>query len=67
MEEQGGECWLSDIGEWVWYTDDESARRLEDEGRKYSRANAVRGLKAGIQRRDEDALIEPFAAASATW
>ena len=60
VEKHGGECWISDIGEWVWYTDDESARRLEDEGRKYSRANAVRGLKAGIQRRDEETLYEPF-------
>ena len=31
VEEQGGECWLSDIGEWVWYTDDEQRRRLIDE------------------------------------
>ena len=31
VEEQGGECWLSDIGEWVWYTDDEQRRRLIEE------------------------------------
>ena len=34
VEEQGGECWLSDIGEWVWYTDDEQRRRLIDEGKR---------------------------------
>ena len=60
VEKHGGECWISDIGEWVWYTDDESARRFESEGRKYSKANAVRGLKAGIQRRDEETLYGPL-------
>jgi predicted nucleotide-binding protein (sugar kinase/HSP70/actin superfamily) len=60
VERHGGECWISDIGEWVWYTDDESARRLEEEGRKYSKENLVRGVKATIQRRDEHALYEPF-------
>jgi predicted nucleotide-binding protein (sugar kinase/HSP70/actin superfamily) len=60
VEKHGGECWISDIGEWVWYTDDESARRLEDQGRRYSRANAVRGLKASVQRRDEEVLYGPF-------
>jgi predicted nucleotide-binding protein (sugar kinase/HSP70/actin superfamily) len=61
VEEHGGECWISDIGEWVWYTDDEAALRLEEDGRKYSRENMVRGLKAVIQRRDEEALYAPFA------
>ncbi|HEY5387994.1 MAG TPA: hypothetical protein VIL79_08845, partial [Thermoleophilia bacterium] len=42
VEEQGGECWLADIGEWVWYTDDEQRRRLIDEGRRISKDNAYR-------------------------
>jgi predicted nucleotide-binding protein (sugar kinase/HSP70/actin superfamily) len=62
VEEQGGECWLADIAEWIWYTDDEHARRLVDEGHKYSKANAIRKLKASVQRRDEEALLQPFAA-----
>jgi predicted nucleotide-binding protein (sugar kinase/HSP70/actin superfamily) len=61
VEEQGGECWLSDIAEWVWYVDDEHRRRLGDEGRSYSRENAVRKIKAAVQRRDEHALTAPFA------
>jgi predicted nucleotide-binding protein (sugar kinase/HSP70/actin superfamily) len=61
VEEQGGECWLSDIAEWVWYVDDEHRRRLGDEGRAYSRENAVRKIKAAVQRRDEHALTAPFA------
>ena len=46
VEEQGGECWLSDIGEWVWYTDDEQRRRLADEGRTHlARRTLVRVIK----------------------
>jgi predicted nucleotide-binding protein (sugar kinase/HSP70/actin superfamily) len=60
VEEQGGECWLADIGEWVWYVDDEQARRLADEGRTLSKENAVRKIKGTIQARDEHALLAPF-------
>ncbi|MBM3147224.1 MAG: hypothetical protein FJ000_04925 [Actinobacteria bacterium] len=60
IEEHGGECWLSDVGEWIWYTDDEQRRRLIEDGKRYSRASLVRRVKAGIQRRDEEALYEPF-------
>ncbi len=61
VEEQGGECWLADIGEWVWYTDDEQRRRLIDEGRRISKDNAYRFLKAKVMRRDEHALYGPLA------
>jgi predicted nucleotide-binding protein (sugar kinase/HSP70/actin superfamily) len=61
VEEEGGECWLSDIGEWVWYTDDEQRRRLIDQGRRISRDNAYRFLKNKVMRSDEHALYGPFA------
>jgi len=61
VEEQGGECWLSDIGEWVWYVDDEHRRRLTDEGRRLSKEAAVRAIKVKIQRADEHALYGPWA------
>ncbi len=60
VEEQGGECWLAGIGEWVWYVDDEQRRRLEDEGRKYSKENALRFVKTRIQRSDEHAIHDPW-------
>jgi predicted nucleotide-binding protein (sugar kinase/HSP70/actin superfamily) len=60
VEEQGGECWLADIGEWVWYVDDEHRRRLAEEGRRVSRENAVRYLKTRIQRADEHAIYGPW-------
>ena len=60
VERQGGECWISDIGEWIWYTDDEHKRHLEEEGRTYSKDGLVRSVKAKIQRRDEELLYAPF-------
>ncbi|NLE23052.1 MAG: hypothetical protein GX624_09795 [Actinobacteria bacterium] len=60
VEEQGGECWLSDIGEWVWYTDDEQRRRLTEQGRRFGKDNTVRYIKSVIMRRDEHALYGPF-------
>jgi len=60
VEEQGGECWLADIGEWVWYTDDEQRRRLIDEGRRFSKDMAYRFLKSKIMRRDEHAIFGLF-------
>ncbi len=59
VEEQGGECWLADIGEWIWYTDDEYKRRLADEGRTWSRENLARKLTVTVQRRDEHAIYAP--------
>jgi predicted nucleotide-binding protein (sugar kinase/HSP70/actin superfamily) len=61
VEEQGGECWLSDVGEWVWYTDDEQRRRLIEQGRRFGKDNAARFLKSRIMRSDEHALYAPFA------
>jgi predicted nucleotide-binding protein (sugar kinase/HSP70/actin superfamily) len=60
VEEQGGECWLSDIGEWVWYTDDEHRRRLIDNGRRFSKESAIRFIKNKIMRADEHAIYGPF-------
>ena len=61
VEEQGGECWLSDIGEWVWYTDDEQRRRLIEEKRVLSKDGVYRFLKSKVMRRDEHAIYGPFA------
>ena len=60
VEEQGGECWLAGIGEWVWYVDDEHRRRLADEGRTISKENAVRYIKTRIQLADERAIHGPW-------
>jgi predicted nucleotide-binding protein (sugar kinase/HSP70/actin superfamily) len=61
VEEQGGECWLSDIGEWVWYTDDEQRRRLAEQGKRFGKDNAIRYIKSRIMRVDEHRIYGPFA------
>ena len=60
VEEQGGECWLSDIGEWVWYTDDEQRRRLIEEGKRFGKDNTIRFIKSKVMRADEHKLYGPF-------
>ncbi len=62
VEDAGGECWLADIGEWVWYTDAEQRRRYHEHGQKYSKDNAVRYLKSKVMRKDEHTLYGPFTA-----
>jgi predicted nucleotide-binding protein (sugar kinase/HSP70/actin superfamily) len=56
VEEQGGECWLADIGEWVWYVDDEHRRRLLDQGRRYTGENLGRYIRTKVMHSDEQAL-----------
>jgi predicted nucleotide-binding protein (sugar kinase/HSP70/actin superfamily) len=61
IEEAGGECWLSDVSEWVWYVDDEHKRRLVKEHRVVSGESLGRWIRASVQRSDEHALLAPFA------
>jgi predicted nucleotide-binding protein (sugar kinase/HSP70/actin superfamily) len=60
LEEYGGETWLSDITEWVWYTNAEQFRKLRLEGRLFSKEGLGAWLRKQIQHRDEKALLEPF-------
>ncbi len=62
VEEAGGECWLADIGEWVWYTNEEERRRFTEEKRQLSKDNAIRFIKGKVMRSDEHTLYAPFAA-----
>ena len=61
LEEYGGEAWLSDITEWVWYTNSEQFRKLKLEGRLISKAGLAAWVRTHVQHRDEKALMEPFA------
>jgi predicted nucleotide-binding protein (sugar kinase/HSP70/actin superfamily) len=61
LERLGGEAWLSDISEWVFYTNIEQRRKwLPYAGEKYSLHMAKAWLKDTIQRRDEHALLSPL-------
>jgi predicted nucleotide-binding protein (sugar kinase/HSP70/actin superfamily) len=59
IEDHGGECWLSDIAEWIWYTNEEQKDRLIRMGKRFSGAMLKAKLKNAIQRKDERALYEP--------
>jgi len=60
LEQYGAETWLSDVAEWVWYSNAEQFRLLRLNGRGFSRQALVARLRAWIQRRDERQLLAPF-------
>lgn len=60
IEEQGGEVWLSDVGEWVWYVNDEQALRIIRKGKRFSTEMLTAKIKFLIQKKDEHALYQPF-------
>jgi len=60
LEKQGAECWLSDIGEWIAYTNEEEARELRLKRRAFSRDMLRCWLRTRIQHQDERALLEVF-------
>ncbi len=60
LEEYGGEAWLSDVTEWVWYTNAETFRKLKLAGRLYSKDGLAAWVRNRVQRRDEHVLMAPF-------
>ena len=60
LEEYGGEGWLSDITEWIWYTNTEQFRRLRLIGKQWSVDMAKAVIRNKVQKNDEHALLEPF-------
>lgn len=60
LEKLGGEAWLSDIVEWVWYTNDEEIVQLKRQGRKYSLRMLGIKIKHAVMRHDEHYLSRPF-------
>ena len=61
LERLGGEAWLSDIGEWVFYTNIEQRRKwIPYAGGRFSLRMAKAWIKDAVQRRDEHALLAPF-------
>jgi predicted nucleotide-binding protein (sugar kinase/HSP70/actin superfamily) len=60
IEEYGGEVWLSDVSEWVWYTNSEQRRKLRMDGKKYSTAMLGAKIRNHVQKRDEHTLIAPL-------
>jgi predicted nucleotide-binding protein (sugar kinase/HSP70/actin superfamily) len=62
IEAQGGECWLTGIGEWVWYTNEEAFRRHREEKHRFSKEWLRTFITSRLMHRDEKALLEDFEA-----
>lgn len=60
IEEYGGEAWLSDVAEWIWYTNIEQRRLLRLTGKGLSLSMLQAKLKGWVQKADEHALYAPF-------
>jgi predicted nucleotide-binding protein (sugar kinase/HSP70/actin superfamily) len=61
LEQYGAEAWLSDIVEWIWYTNSEHFRKLKLEGRLWTAEALAAWVRKRVQKRDEHVLMEPFA------
>jgi predicted nucleotide-binding protein (sugar kinase/HSP70/actin superfamily) len=60
LEDYGAEAWLSDIVEWIWYTESERFRKLKLRGRVWTREALEAWVRNRVQKGDEHALAEPF-------
>jgi predicted nucleotide-binding protein (sugar kinase/HSP70/actin superfamily) len=61
LEGYGAEAWLSDLVEWIWYTNSEHFRKLKLEGRIWTAEALGAWVRKRVQKRDEHVLVEPFA------
>jgi predicted nucleotide-binding protein (sugar kinase/HSP70/actin superfamily) len=60
IEACGGEAWLSDLGEWIWYTHAEQKKNLRMTGRTVSKDMLNALITGFVQRKDEDKLLHTF-------
>ncbi len=60
IEQHGGEAWLSDITEWVWYTNWSQKATLRRNGKTLTPTMAAALIKNAVQRRDEQRILAPF-------
>ena len=58
LEEYGAEAWLSDIVEWIWYTNSEHFRKLKLTGRIWTTEALGAWVRKRVQKRDEHVLLE---------
>jgi len=61
LEQYGAEAWVSDIVEWIWYTNSEHFRKLKLAGRIWTAEALGAWVRKRIQKHDEHVLVEPFA------
>ena len=61
IEAHGGEAWLSDTTEWVWYTNWSQKFLLARDGKRLSLEMLMAVVKNKVQASDEHRLLAPFA------
>ncbi len=61
LEAHGAECWMSDISEWVSYSNMEDVRNLKLTGKTYSLDMLKSKIRKKVQHSDEHALRDIFA------
>jgi predicted nucleotide-binding protein (sugar kinase/HSP70/actin superfamily) len=61
IEAQGGEVWIADVSEWIWYTNAERERRLRESGRTLGAGMAAAKVRRWIQKHDEESILAPLA------
>ncbi len=61
IEAHGGEVWLTDVCEWVWYTNWSQQFHLRRDGKRWSLSMLAAKIKNRIQAREEHKLLAPFA------
>lgn len=60
IEAHGGEVWIADVSEWVWYTSLEQVRRLKESGKSFSLSMLGALVRNAFQRWDEERLLSPL-------
>ena len=60
LEAYGAEAWVSDLVEWIWYTDSEHFRKLKLKRRVWTGEALEAWIRHRAQKRDEHVLLEPF-------
>lgn len=60
IESFGGRAWLSDISEWVWYTDAERIKNLQRKNKTLSKEMAGAVIKRYFQKKYEKILLAPL-------
>jgi predicted nucleotide-binding protein (sugar kinase/HSP70/actin superfamily) len=61
LEQYGAETWLSDLVEWIWYTNSEHFRKLKLKGRMLTTEALGAWVRDRVQKHDEHVLAAPFA------
>jgi predicted nucleotide-binding protein (sugar kinase/HSP70/actin superfamily) len=60
VEEHGGEVWLSDLTEWIWYTLNDERLNLILHGKRFSKSMLGNRIRKFVQRSDEHAIFKAF-------